>query len=142
MTPKLCWRLASGLTMFFALAHTAGMLSPADRGPEEAAVLAHMRGYHFQIMGATRTYWDFFFGFGMLVTAALVVMSLLSWRVAAVSDKDGDLARQLGWPLLTGQMAFAALSWKYFFLAPALVSSAATVCSLVGLVKQKDVGGR
>ena len=134
MKSKIWWRVASGLTMFFAAAHTAGILNPARQGPEEDALLDHMRSYHFQIMGATRTYWEFFFGFGLFLTAALVVVSLLSWKMGAVSDKDPGLALQLGWPLLCGQVAFAVLSWKYFFLAPALVSSTASLCTLFALL--------
>jgi hypothetical protein len=115
------------------------MLNPGRQGPEEEALLDHMRGYHFEIMGATRTYWEFFFGFGLFLTAALVVVSVLSWKVAAVSERDPSLARQLGWPLLGGQVAFAVLSWKYFFLAPALVSSAASLCTLLALTGRGTV---
>jgi hypothetical protein len=115
------------------------MLNPDVRGPEESALLDHMRRYHFEIMGATRTYWDFFFGFGLFLTAALVVVAVLSWKLAATSEKDPVLARQLGWPLLGGQVAFAILSWKYFFLAPQLVSSAASVTTLLALmVRRRD----
>ena len=134
MKPKVWWRIASGLTMFFAVAHTGGMLSPEQRGPDEAALLEHMRAYHFAIMGSSRTYWEFFFGFGLFLTAALVVVSVLSWQVAMVSEKDAPLAKRLGWPLLGGQVAFAVLSWKYFFLAPALVSSAASLCTAMALL--------
>ena len=137
MTSKLWWRVTSGLTSFFAVAHTAGMLNPEVRGPEEKALLDHMRGYHFEIMGATRTYWDFFFGFGLFLTVALVVVAVLSWKLAATSEKDPVLGRQLGWPLLGGQVAFAVLSWKYFFLAPGLVSSAASVTTLLALTVRR-----
>lgn len=138
MTSKIWWRVASGLTMFFALAHTGGMLNPEVRGPEEQAVLDHMRSYHFGIMGATRTYWDFFFGFGIFLTASLVVVSILSWKMGAVSETDRGLARQLGWPLLGGQIAFAILGWTYFFLAPAVISTFASLCTLLALVGPRD----
>jgi hypothetical protein len=134
VTSKLWWRVTSGLTWFFAMAHTAGMLKREVRGPDEKALLDHMRRYHFEIMGFTRTYWDFFFGFGLFLTAALVVVALLSWKLGATSEEDPALARQLGWPLLVGQVVFAVLSWKYFFLAPGLVSSAASVTTLLALV--------
>ena len=134
MKSRTWWRLASGLTLFFAVAHTGGMLRPPARGPAEDAVLEHMRRYQFEIMGSTRTYWEFFFGFGLFLTAALLVVSALSWQVGDVSKTDAPLARRLGWPLFAGQVVFAILSWKYFFLAPSLVTSAASVCSLLGLL--------
>lgn len=138
MTARTWWRIAAGLTLFFALAHTGGMLLPMRQGPEENALLDHMRSYRFDIMGANRTYWDFYFGFGLYLTVSLLVLAALSWQVGTLSAMQ-PAARPLGWTLLTGQVAFAALSWIYFFVAPAAVSSLAAVCTLVAqLVGEKS----
>ena len=113
MTARTWWRLAAGLTLFFALAHTGGMLLPTRQGPE-----------------------DFYFGFGLYLTASLLVLAALSWQVGTLSVMQ-PAARPLGWTLLAGQVGFAALSWIYFFIAPAAVSSLAAVCTLAALL----VGG-
>ena len=134
MTARTWWRIAAGLTLFFAISHTGGMFFPTRQGPEENALLEHMRSYRFDIMGANRTYWDFYFGFGLYLTASLLVVGILSWQMGALSRTQPATARRLGWTLLVGQVGFAALSWVYFFIAPAAVSSLAGVCTLFALL--------
>jgi hypothetical protein len=137
MTRKLLWRLASGLTLFFALAHTFGMLHPAHQGPDEDALLAHMRGYHFNMMGSDRTYWEFFFGFGLYLTASLLAVAAISWQMASLKREVAKALKPLGWTLLLAQVAFATLGWTYFFAAPAVTASLAALCTGWAVLKKE-----
>ena len=60
MRPALFLRIASVLTFLHAVAHTVGgVFGNAAPGPQQAADLA-MKTIHFQVMGLTRTYRDFY----------------------------------------------------------------------------------
>ncbi|HRC84130.1 MAG TPA: hypothetical protein PK413_00820 [Thermoanaerobaculia bacterium] len=133
MKAKIAWRIASGLTLFFGLAHTAGMFSPSHGSPEEDALVASMKSFHFVVMGSSRSYWDYLFGFGLLLTASLLFLGVLSWQLGNLSETEPALARRLGWPLLLLQLAIALLCLRYFFLAPTLTSAGAAIATALAL---------
>ena len=87
-----------------------------------------MRTVHFQILGASRTLWDFYVGFGLLLTVFLLFSALLAWQFSRLVAGQKEVVRRLVWPFVVAQAAVTVLSWTNFFLAPALVSTLVTVC--------------
>ncbi len=128
MKPTLLYRTASGLLVFFAFAHTVGMLKPSSPTPEASAVRASMDSVHFQFMNFNCSYGAFYFGFGMLLTAYLLFAAFLSWRCGDLVKKQTATVKVLAWPLFAIQVVVAILGWLYFFLAPAVVSTLAAIC--------------
>lgn len=127
MTPRLLLRLSTGLLILFFTGHALGSLAAPSRGAAEDAVVASMQGYHFDIMGVTRSHWDFYQGLNHYLTAALVVFILMLVITTRLADRSPTDARPLVWALAMGQGLFAALSWMYFFPAPAVMTTLATV---------------
>ena len=121
-------RIASALTLIFCAGHTYRALDPSSRGPEEAAVFMAMQAYPFNIMGFRRTHWDFYRGFSLLFSAALLVLALLLWQLSGIAKNDPARTRPLVATLFAGYLAFTVLCGMYFFTAPAAVSAAAAIC--------------
>jgi len=74
MTPSVFLRSASVITLLFAAGHAMGAVdswSPSG----ETAVLGAMRSFHFDVMGTTRTYLDFYLGFGLYITVLLLLQA-------------------------------------------------------------------
>lgn len=128
MTPRLLLRISTGMLTLFLLGHALGSMAATSRDAAESAVFAAMQGYHFDIMGVTRSHWDFYQGLNHYLTAALVVFLLLLVITTRLADRSPAEARPLVWALTVGQALFAALSWMYFFPAPAVMTTVATVC--------------
>lgn len=119
MTPKILLRMASALTVAHALLNTfAGLLSGTSENPEEVAILNSMKALRFDAMGSLRTYWDFYFGFGLFLTVNLLLLSVLMWQLAALVKAEPAKARPLILSLCIAFLAFAVLSSVYFFVAP------------------------
>src|SRR5262245_4580875 len=81
-TPLL--RTASGLTLLFAVGHTMGAAeswSPVG----ENDVLGSMRTFEFDVSGATRTYWHFYMGFGLYISALLLLQTALLWQLGSLA---------------------------------------------------------
>jgi hypothetical protein len=91
-------------------------------------VLASMRTIHFDIMGFSRTFWDFYVGFGLLLTVFLWFSAILAWQLSGMVKEYPKLVRTLAWPFAISHVAVAVLGWTNFFLAPIVVSSAAACC--------------
>ena len=84
MKPSLLYRISSALLLLCAVLHTYGMVRPPTKAPAWEMVASIMRTVHFDVMGTKRTFWDFYFGFGMLLTAFLLFSAVLAWQLAAL----------------------------------------------------------
>src|SRR5262249_8128435 len=102
----------------------------SSKGPEVDAVVASMHNARFDIMGFTRSVYDFYFGFGILLSAYLLFTAVMAWQLGRLSAEAPAAARALTWPFALLQVVVCALCWVYFFLAPDIVSSLAALCAV------------
>ena len=87
-----------------------------------------MRSTHFYIMGFSRTYWDFYVGFGLFVSVFLLLAVVLAWQLGSLPPESLALMRGTAWAFALCFAAITVLSWKYFFIIPILFSIVTTVC--------------
>jgi hypothetical protein len=106
------------VTLLLAAGHTLGMPWTLDRADRGAALVAALRAHTLEVMGSTRTYWDFYEGFGVTISAMLLALAVLLWQVAGVARHDARAARPLVATVLVTFLAFAVLDGVYFFAAP------------------------
>ncbi len=125
MTRKLACRVAAGLLLFFACAHTAGMLAPKEASAGSAAVRTMMDSVHFEITGFTRSYGDFYFGFGMLLSTFLVFAAWLAWTLGGALEGGSRLTKGILRGLAACIAVVAVICWRWFFVPPAVVSTLA-----------------
>jgi hypothetical protein len=111
-------RAASVLTLLLAAGHTLGMPWTPDRTERGAALVAALRAHTFEVMRSTRSYWDFYQGFGITIGVALLALAILLWQIGGVARHDARLVRPLVATVLVTFAAFAVLDVVYFFAVP------------------------
>ena len=111
-------RAASVLTLLLAAGHTLGMPWTPDRTERGAALVASLRAHTFEVMRSTRSYWDFYQGFGITIGVALLALAILLWQIGGVARHDARLVRPLVATVLVTYAAFAVLDVVYFFAVP------------------------
>ena len=132
MKPHVLLRATSALTFAHALLNSfAGLLSGTSKNQEEFSLLNAMKALHFDAMGSLRTYWDFYFGFGLFLTVNLLLLSALLWQLASLAKAEPAIARPFVGLLCIAFLAFAVLSWLYFFIAPLIIEG--IIALLLGL---------
>ena|SRR5579862_3362270 len=89
----------------------------------EPAVAA-MKAVHFQVQGFTRSYWDFYTGFGFFVTALQLLAAVLTWQMAGLPADVLARMALVAWGLVVCFAAVRALTWMYFFMAPLIFCGA------------------
>lgn len=127
MRPSLLLRIASILTLLLAAGHTAGGLSfwsPAG----ETEVLRAMRSFHFDAGGVSRTYLDFYLGFGFIIGVYLLMQAVAFWQLASIAKSDALRVRPLIGSFLLVSVASAVLSWRFIFVVPVVSFTAVAVC--------------
>jgi hypothetical protein len=130
VSPSLLYRIASVLLVLFGLGHQFGFRRVDPRWGVDSAIGA-LKSTQFQVQGMTRTYWDFFSGFGFFVTVLLFFAAILAFELAGLSE---ETLRSLGivtWAFALSFVVITLLTWRYFFLAPLVFSSLVALCLLM-----------
>jgi hypothetical protein len=130
MKPALLLRIASIISLLFAVLHTLGA-SDSWSPVGETDVLRAMRSYHFNAGGVSRTYLDFYLGLGLTVGLFLLLQAVLLWQLAALARIDPVRIRPMIAAFFVASMVCAFLSWKFIFAAPAIFS--AVIAVLLGV---------
>lgn len=125
MRPSIFYRIAAVLLLLFEAGHTSGF---PWSDPRWGVDLGSMRSTHFQIMGFSRTYWDFYVGFGLFVSVFFLLAAVLAWQLGRLPAECLARMRGTAWTFALCFAAITVLSWRYFFTLPILFSIAVTLC--------------
>jgi hypothetical protein len=79
-------------------------------------------------MGFSRTYWDFYVGFGLFVSVFLLLAVVLAWQLGGLPPESLARMRGTAWTFALCFAAISVLAWKYFFILPIVFSIAVTLC--------------
>ncbi len=123
-------RIASVIALLFAIGHTMGAMESWSP-PGETSVLDAMRSFRFDAMGVSRTYWDFYFGFGLFISVFLLLQAVVLWQLTSIAIADPIRARPLIATFFIGAVSSALLAWKFIFTIPVVFS--ATISIFLGL---------
>lgn len=129
----LLLRIASVIALLFAVGHTMG--SPWTPGP--ASVVEVMKSVSFDAMGANRSYWEFYFGFGVTISVYMFAQTALLWLLATLAKTQPAATRPFVVVLLASYAANGFVAWKYFFPLPLVLSVAIVICLALALVVSK-----
>ncbi len=127
MKASVLYRIASALLLLFAIGHTLGFRQ-SDPNWGVDTLLGSMRSIHFNAQGFSRSYWDFFSAFGLFFSVFLLFAAILAWLLGRLPAEILAHVRSIAWALAISFVAVTALSWRYAFTTPIVVSMVITVC--------------
>lgn len=130
MKASLLYKIASCLLVLFFVGHTFGFRQ-TDPGWGVDSLVEGMRTIHFDVQGFSRTYWDFFVGFGLLVSVLFLFTAVLAWQLGSMSQEALVRMPVVTWALAISYVGITVLNVRYFFLVPIIFSSAITLCLLL-----------
>ncbi len=125
MKASVLYRIAAVLMLLFDVGHTAGF---PWSDPKWGVDLGAMQSTYFDVLGSSRTYWDFYVGFGLFGTVFLLFAVVLAWQLGGLPAETLATMRGVAWAFPVCFAAITVLSWKYFFIIPIVFSAAITVC--------------
>jgi len=136
MTTTLLLRIASVISLLFAVGHTLGGLkrwSPMG----ENDVLKAMTDVRFEIMGDNRSYLDFFMGFGWSISVAMLLQTALLWQMAALARAEAAQVRPMIAMFTLATLASGVIAWLFILPVPALFSAALLIVLLAAYISPR-----
>ncbi|ABF42561.1 conserved hypothetical protein [Candidatus Koribacter versatilis Ellin345] len=137
MKASIFYRIASVLLVLFAVGHTLGFRQVDPKWGIDSLV-STMQSSHFAVQGFTRSYWDFYVGFGLFVSVLLLFAAVVAWQLGGLRGETLVAMRGVGWALAACFAVNGVLSWRYFFVVPVVFSAVIAVC----LVTAAALSGR
>lgn len=127
MTPRRLLRIAAVLSFLFFIGHTAGMPWTPSTGGHTDLVVGGMKSFTFDVFGSTRSYWDFYQGFGLIQSVLQLLGAVLLWLIAGLAADAPARARPFVLAFLVANVAQLVLVVRFFFLPPLVLSIAVTL---------------
>jgi hypothetical protein len=127
-------RTAAVITLLYCAGHTMGMPWTPYTDAEATSVLDAMKNHSFAAEGFKGTYWDLYFGFGLIISAYLLLQAVVLWQLASLAKLDAIRVRPIVVSFLVAFVINAALSWKYFFVVPVVMAVLIAICLAIALL--------
>jgi hypothetical protein len=118
----LMLRIASVVSLLFAAGHTLGGRKSWSPTPDNDVFQA-MKSFRFDVGGMSRTYADFYVGFGYCLAVFLFLQAVVLWQLATLAKEDSIDLRPLTGSFFVASLLIALLSWKFILLVPVLFSA-------------------
>ena len=130
MLPVILYRVSAVVLLLFAAGHQYGFRQVDPQWKADSTVAA-MRDVRFPVQGFHRTYWEFFSGFGFFVTTLLLFSAVFAWQVGGLSPEVRSALAPVRWTFAIAYVVIAALTWRYFFVAPGILSTVVALLLVV-----------
>ena len=127
MKASVLYRIVSVLLVLFFVGHTLGFRKADPKWGVDSLIVS-MQSTHFDAQGFSRTYWDFYTGFGLFVSVFLLLAAVLAWQLGGLPAQTFARMRGTAWTFALCFAAVTILSWTYFFILPIIFSIVITVC--------------
>jgi hypothetical protein len=134
--PALWLRLASIMTLLFALGHTIGFSAPSADTNERVARHA-MQTMSFDLAGTSVNYWGLYLGFGYSVGLFLALQSVLLWLAAGAAAGNEKASSASILAFLVCNVINLAFLLKYFFIVPQVMEGAIILFLVIALVTRR-----
>jgi len=121
MSATLALRIASLTSLLFSVGHIIGGLkkwSPMG----DNAVLKAMTDARFNVMGQSRSYLDFYLGFGWSIAVAMLLQSVLLWQMASIARTNAVQVRPMIAMFAGATLISGLIAWQFIFPIPAACS--------------------
>ncbi len=134
MTTTLLMRIAAVISLLFTVGHTLGGLKKwSPMGDNE--VLKAMSAVRFDTMGTSRSYLEFYMGFGWSLSVALLLQSALMWQIGSLARSDAVQARPMIAMLAVATLASGLIAWRFIFPVPAAFSAVLLIVLMAAYLK-------
>jgi hypothetical protein len=128
VSPKLILRGAALVTVLLAAGHSFGSPWTPAVDPRAHDVVVAMQTYRFDVMGLRRSYFDFYEGFGWMLSAYLIGHAILFWQLSGLAPRRGLGVRPIVAVLCLESFAAALVAWRFLFWVPTVMSGTIAAC--------------
>ena len=115
-------RGASVVTFLLAAGHTLGGRNSWSPGGE-LPILSAMRTSSFTALGLTRTFYEFYMGFGWSLSVFLLLQAVVLWQLASIAKVNPGSTRPMIASFFLATVACGIIAWKMLVPPPVIFNA-------------------
>jgi hypothetical protein len=138
MKAKVLLRIAAALILVHLLGHGVGHAAwdkPED--PKMQEVVAAMKGYSAEFMGATKSMADYYNGYSLIMFGLYGMTILILWFASGFINEQRTIAVKILYPVAITYLAFGVIEYISFFPFAASMSFFAGLLTLISITVVK-----
>ena len=143
-SPVVLIRLSSILFVGLMLGHMSAYPWTSAHDPRETKLIELMKNIPFEFMGERSTYWNLYFGWGLLVAVLLLTLAVILWILSDFAHIGSRGVGAISGIVSATSLVGAYLSFRFFYIPPFLLFS--LICLIlttatVQLLSERADGG-
>ena len=133
--PTILIRVGSILMVGLMIGHMAAYPWTSMKALQETQLTALMKSVPFEFMGQRSTYWNLYFGWGVLVAVLLLALASILWILPDFATLRPQRAGVISAIVAIASLFGAYLSFRFFYIPPFVLFS--VICAtLTGATTQ------
>ena len=128
-------RVGSILMVGLMIGHMSAYPWTSIKVPQETLLTTSMKSVPFEFMGERSTYWNLYFGWGVLVAVLLLALTSILWILPDFATLGPRSAGAISAIVSAATLVGAYLSFRFFYIPPFVLFS--IICAtLMGATAQ------
>lgn len=135
LSPATLIRVGSILIVGLMIGHMSAYPWTSIKAPQETQLTRLMKSVPFEFMGQRSTYWNLYFGWGVLVAVLLLALASILWILPDFAMLRPRSAGAISAIVAIASLFGAYLSFRFFYIPPFVLFS--VICAtLTGATTQ------
>jgi len=115
-SPATLIRVGSILMVGLMIGHMSAYPWTSIKAPQETQLTRLMKSVPFEFMGQRSTYWNLYFGWGVLVAVLLLALASILWILPDVATLRPQRAGAISAIVAIASLFGAYLSFRFFYI--------------------------
>jgi hypothetical protein len=128
-SPRVLFRVSSILMVGLMIGHMSAYPWVSIKAPQESQLRTMMKSLPFVFMGERSTYWNLYFGWGILVGVLLLTLAGILWILSDVTTLRPRSTGAISAVISTASLIGAYLSFRFFYIPPCVLFS--IICTIL-----------
>lgn len=117
-SPVVLIRLSSILFVGLMIGHMAAYPWTSNHLPQETKLIGLMKDIPFEFVGERSTYWNLYFGWGLLVGVLLLTLAMILWLLSGLARIGPRSVGAISGIVSATSLVGAYLSLRFFYIPP------------------------
>jgi len=123
LSPTILIRVGSILMIGLMIGHMAAYPWTSMKALQETELTTSMKSVPFEFMGERSTYWNLYFGWGVLVAVLLLALASILWILPDFAMFRPRSAGAISAIVSSASLVSAYLSFRFFYIPPFILFS-------------------